>query len=220
MKSIILIAPPAAGKGTQSSMICEKYQIPHISTGDILREAAKEQTELGAFIKEQMKQGHLVTDDIILKLLKDRLQEEDCKNGYILDGFPRNIEQAKEYEQILKAIDKELGIVIDLEITKDLAMKRTLGRMTCPKCGSIYNELIEESKPQQTGICDKCHQPLTKREDDNEKTFQQRFDTYIEKTKPLIEYYEQKGILYHVNSGEDKNTIFKEIEKIITRSEI
>lgn len=220
MKSIIFIAPPAAGKGTQSSMICEKYQIPHISTGDILREAAKEPTELGAFIREQMKQGHLVSDDIILKLLKDRLQEKDCENGYILDGFPRNIEQAKEYEQILQSINKELGIVIDLEVTKDQAMKRTLGRMTCTGCGTIYNELIEESKPQQPGICDKCHQNLTKREDDNEQTFQQRFDTYIEKTKPLIEYYEQKGILYHVNSGENKYTTFKEIEKIITRSAI
>lgn len=215
MKSIILIAPPAAGKGTQSAMICEKYKIPHISTGDILRAATESNHELGPLIHEQMKQGLLVGDDIIETLLKERIQLSDCQNGYILDGFPRTIEQATYYDKIRKELNHDL-IVITLDISKEQAMQRILGRITCLECGAIYNTELVESAPKEMGKCDKCQSPLSKREDDNEQTFQTRYDTYIKETAPLIEYYQKQDLLYHVDSGMNKNTTFQQIEQILS----
>ena len=156
MKNIILIAPPAAGKGTQAKMLHEKYNIPHISTGKLLREEATKETELGKTIKETISKGRLVSDEIITTLLKLRLMNEDCNNGYILDGYPRNIEQAKIYEELLKSLNKDIGIVVFFDIDKDLAMKRTLSRIECPNCGTSYNLLVNELKPTLEGICNKC----------------------------------------------------------------
>ncbi len=215
MESIIFIAPPAAGKGTQSKMLCDTYHIPHISTGDLLREASLVEDERGKYIKDQISNGALVSDDIILELLEERIQEKDCNNGYILDGFPRNIEQAKSYESILEKLNKKLGIVIYLEVEKELAFKRIEGRVSCPKCGSVYNTIIEEAMPKQEGICDRCGNQLTKRQDDNRETFSTRYDTYLDKTKPLIEYYENKNVLYRVQSGTNKNETFKDISLIL-----
>lgn len=214
MESIIFIAPPAAGKGTQSKLLCDAYQIPHISTGDLLRDASKTENERGKFIKEQMEQGALVSDDIILELIEERLKETDCDNGYILDGFPRNIEQAIAYEKILEKLNKTLGIVILLEVDKELACKRITGRLNCPKCGSVYNEIIEESKPKETGICDRCGGELIKRNDDNSDTFSTRYDTYLEKTGPLVEYYQNKNILFRVESNDIEET-FQKIQNIL-----
>ncbi len=214
MESIIFIAPPAAGKGTQSKLLCDAYHIPHISTGDLLRDASKTENERGKFIKEQMEQGALVSDDIILELIEERLKETDCDNGYILDGFPRNIEQAIAYEKILEKLNKTLGIVILLEVDKELACKRITGRLNCPKCGSVYNEIIEESKPKETGICDRCGGELIKRNDDNSDTFSTRYDTYLEKTGPLVEYYQNKNILFRVESNDIEET-FQKIQNIL-----
>lgn len=218
MKSIIFIAPPAAGKGTQSKLLCDTYHIPHISTGDLLREASLVENERGNYIKEQISSGALVNDDIILELLEERLRKNDCDNGYILDGFPRNIEQAKAYEKILEKLQKEHGIVILLEVDKELACKRISGRLSCSNCGSVYNENIEEAKPKVEGICDRCGNKLMKRLDDNIETYGARYDTYLEKTKPLIDYYKDKNILYQVK-GISKEETFEKIVSILKGQE-
>jgi adenylate kinase len=215
MKSIILLAPPAAGKGTQSELICNKYNIPHISTGDLLRAAVRDNHPFSQIISDLMNSGALVTDDIILDLLKERLSKSDCDNGYVLDGFPRNVPQAVMYEEILKNISKELGNVILLDIDRELAKKRIVGRLSCPACGSVYNSMFDETKPKAEGVCDNCHTLLTKRDDDNAETFDKRFDAYIEKTKPLIDYYNDKDVLYRIDSSISKEYTFSEIEKIL-----
>lgn len=217
MKSIIFIAPPAAGKGTHSDMLAKKYNLAHISTGDLLREAVEENDERGNYISNIMHSGKLVNDDIILELLRERLLKSDCENGYILDGFPRNIDQAFAYEKILKELNKDLGVVIYLNVDKELCKKRIVGRITCPKCGAVYNSLICESKPKTDNVCDHCGSDLKKRSDDNEETFDKRFETYMTLTEPLIDHYKKLGILYEINGNEPKNTIFSKIEDIVLR---
>jgi len=218
LKSIIFIAPPAAGKGTQSKLVSEKYNIPHISTGDLLRSVIETGSTLGKSIKAEIDKGHFVSDELILELLKQRLSQDDCQNGYILDGYPRNLSQAKEYDKLLESLNKELGYVILLDLDKETAKKRIVGRLSCKNCGTVYNELIEDTRPKNTGMCDKCNIELSKRNDDNEETFEERFDTYLKQTEPLINYYENKGCLYRVNSGVRKERIFEEIVRIIGSS--
>ena len=174
MKSIIFIAPPAAGKGTQSKLISKKYNIPHISIGDLLRYSINSEDESSKKINEYMEKGLLVSDDIILNLLKNRLKQQDCISGYILDGFPRNVNQAKEYDKLLEKLDKDLGLVILLDIDKEILKNRIVGRLSCNKCGSVYNELIKETKPKNVGLCDKCNLKLSQRIDDNEEKFDRR----------------------------------------------
>jgi len=217
MKNIIFIAPPAAGKGTQSKLVSEQYNIPHISTGDLLREEVSKESELGVYLKQEMDKGALISDEVITELLKNRLMNDDCKNGYILDGYPRNVNQAKTYEEMLKELNKDLGVVIFLDIDKSLALKRTLSRIVCPKCGASYNLNIEELKPKKDSICDKCGNSLKVRSDDNRETFLNRFDTYIENTKDLIDYYKNKDVLEIVKVTEEKSAedIFNEIKEII-----
>ena len=215
MKSIILIAPPAAGKGTQAEILKEKYNIPHISTGDLLREASREETPEGLEIKEQLESGALVDDDTVMKLLKNRITKEDCENGYILDGFPRTVMQAITYENMLKAIGKELGYVIYMDIDKESAKNRIVGRISCPKCGKVYNELVEGLKPRMEGICDKCHVALFKRSDDNAQVFEDRFNQYMEKTSKLIDYYKAKGVLNTVDSSISKEHTDLQIGRIL-----
>jgi len=221
MKNIIFIAPPAAGKGTQAKKLSEKYNIPHISTGDLLREEANKDTDLGIKIKDMMATGALVNDEIITELLRNRLSKSDCNNGYILDGYPRNLEQAKTYEELLKSINKDLGVVIFLDIDKNLAMKRTLSRIVCSNCGTSYNLIVEELKPKKENICDKCNFDLKVRTDDNEKTFITRFDTYVEKTQSLIDYYKNKNVLEVVSVLENLSAedIFNQIEEIINNND-
>ncbi len=218
MKSIIFIAPPAAGKGTQSKLISKKYNIPHISIGDLLRYSINSEDESSKKINEYMEKGLLVSDDIILNLLKNRLKQQDCISGYILDGFPRNVNQAKEYDKLLEKLDKDLGLVILLDIDKEILKNRIVGRLSCNKCGSVYNELIKETKPKNVGLCDKCNLKLSKRIDDNEETFEMRYNTYLKETEPLINYYDDKGCLYRVNANINADLIFKEIQSIIGSS--
>lgn len=198
MKNIIFISPPAAGKGTFSKLINQEYNIPHISTGDLLREEASKDSELGLSIKKLIDNGEFVSDEIITKLLKNRLSMDDCNNGYILDGYPRNIKQAKIYEELLKELNKSLGIVIFLDIDKQLAKQRALSRIVCSTCGTSYNLLKEELRPKVENICDKCNLVLNTRKDDNAETFDQRFDTYMEKTSDLINYYKELGNLIEI----------------------
>lgn len=217
MKNIIFIAPPAAGKGTQAKLLAEKYNIPHISTGDLLREEIAKSTDLGLKIENIMETGALISDEIITELLKKRLVKSDCDNGYILDGYPRNLEQAKIYDELLKEINRELGIVIFLDIDRELAMKRTLSRIICSNCGTSYNLIVESLKPKKANVCDKCNSDLKVRSDDNEKTFINRFNTYVEKTQSLLDYYKNKGVLEVVRVLENLSAldILKQIEEIV-----
>ncbi len=215
MKSIIFIAPPSAGKGTQAELVSEFYHIPHISTGDLLRAASKENSERALYIKSEMESGGLVKDEVTIELLKERLEQSDCNNGYILDGFPRNVFQAEAYEQLLKRIGKEFGIVIILDLDKQTAMERVVGRLTCSNCGAVYNSRYEEMRPKVEGFCDKCYGILSQRADDTASTFENRYDTYLKNTEPLIHYYEEKGVAKHVDSAESKEKVFQSIQKIL-----
>lgn len=211
MKSIILIAPPAAGKGTQSDMLVEKYGFAHISTGDMLRNVAMHDKS----IEELLKSGNLIDDDIVFKLLNERLLRDDCKKGFILDGFPRNVNQAIKYDRLISDIGVISNIVIYLDVDKDLALKRIVGRVSCPNCHRIYNDMIDEAMPMISGKCDDCGGILVKRSDDNEETFNKRYDVYYKNTAPLIDYYLEKGILYKVDSGMGKDSVFKAIDDIV-----
>lgn len=213
MKSIIFIAPPAAGKGTQSMLICDKYNLTHISTGDLLREEIQSGNEFGKQIQEIMTTGSLVSDDIILELLTKKLS--NIQNGYVLDGFPRNVNQAKKYDEMLNNNNQKLSYVIYLNLDKEIAKKRIIGRISCPTCGNVYNSIIEENKPQVNNICNNCQTTLIKREDDNEEIFEKRYDTYLKETEPLINYYKEKGILFEIDSSLPKNEIFKQICEVI-----
>lgn len=217
MKNIIFLAPPAAGKGTISEQLVEKYGYGHISTGDLLREEVKAGTELGKEAEELMKAGKYVPDELIIKLIENRIQKPDCENGYILDGFPRTKVQAQKYDELLKELGKDLGVVIYIDIDKDMAVKRACSRMTCPKCGKIYNKFSKEMKPKVEWICDECGVELTQRADDNEETFVKRFNEYIEKTMPLYDYYNEKGVLKTIHAHESKFDTFNEALEVLEK---
>lgn len=216
MKNIIFIAPPAAGKGTQSTLVSETYNIPHISTGDLLREESNKETVLGKKLKDIIAKGNLVSDDIITELLENRIIQNDCKNGYILDGYPRNINQAIIYNDLLSKLHYDKGIVIFLDIDKEIALNRTVSRVVCPKCGASYNLFLEELKPKEENICDRCHHKLEKRLDDTKEVFINRFETYLNNTKELITYYNNLGLLHRINVGtKSVEEIFREVKEAI-----
>ena len=212
MKNIILIAAPAAGKGTLSDLLVKKYDYLHISTGDLLREVSKETTELGQKIAKMLKNGELVTDEIVFELLENKLRQVD--KPYILDGFPRTINQAYKYDELIQKLNKDLGIVVVLNCDYEILKQRIVGRYLCKNCGSIYNTLTGVNTPKQEGICDNCGGDLYKRSDDNEESFKTRYETYLEKTKPLIDFYEKKGNLYYIDS-QTTDTMLKEIEDLL-----
>lgn len=216
MKNIIFVAAPAAGKGTISAKVCTEYNIPHISTGDLLRNEIAASSKIGMEIKSAMARGEFVSDEVITKLLKKRLEAKDCKKGYILDGYPRNISQAKTYDNILKDLNYDDGLVVFLDIDKSLAMKRALSRVVCSKCGLSYNLINKEYAPLKEGICDNCGSSLKTRSDDNEESFINRFDTFMKETYPLLEYYENKGNLLKIKVDDiTTEDIFDEIKKVI-----
>ena len=206
---ITFLAPPAAGKGTQSVRVSREYGIPHISTGDLLRSLDDED------VKRDLSQGKLANDQLVTDLLKERISKDDCAKGYVLDGYPRNLKQARMYETILEDSNRTDNIVIILDLDKEIAAKRIIGRKVCSSCGAVFNELIEESKPKEEGICDNCHEALSKRSDDTRETFEKRFQIYLNETEPIINFYEQKGNAYHVNSEAGTEETFKKIQKII-----
>lgn len=216
MKNIIFVAAPAAGKGTISAKVCTEYNIPHISTGDLLRNEIAASSKIGMEIKSAMARGEFVSDEVITKLLKKRLEAKDCKKGFILDGYPRNISQAKTYDNILKELNYDEGLVVFLDIDKSLAMKRALSRVVCSKCGLSYNLINKEYAPLKEGICDNCGSSLKTRSDDNEESFINRFDTFMKETYPLLEYYENKGNLLKIKVDNiTTEDIFNEIKKVI-----
>ena len=215
MKNIMFIAPPAAGKGTQAELVVEKYHIPHISTGDILREISKEDSEIGEYVRETLASGQLVKDDITYQLVEDRLKRDDCKNGFIIDGFPRNLDQAFEYDKILGRLGYEVGNVILINIDKKTLEKRITGRRLCESCGAIYNINDPKNTPKEESVCDICGGKLYQRSDDNLESFQTRYQTYEEKTAPIIEHYREQNVLKEVDGEDTVENIFKKIEEII-----
>ena len=216
MKNIMFIAPPAAGKGTQAEIIVKKYHLPHISTGDILREISKEDSEVGNYVRETLKSGGLVKDEITYQLIEDRLAKDDCKNGYIIDGFPRNLEQAKEYDKILAKLGYDIGTVILLDIDREILEKRITGRRLCEECNTIYNINDPVSSPKQESVCDKCGGKLYQRDDDNLESFNNRYNMYIEKTEPIIDYYEKKGVLHKINGASSIDEVAEEVDRVIS----
>jgi adenylate kinase len=217
MKNIMFIAPPAAGKGTQAELVVQKYKIPHISTGDILREISKEDSEIGKYVYETLASGKLVKDEITYQLIEDRLSKDDCKNGYIIDGFPRNIEQAYEYDKILKKLNYEVGNVILIDVDEKTLEKRITGRRLCENCNTIYNINEENSRPAVESICDNCGGKLYQRSDDNLEAFKTRYEMYLEKTKPIIEHYQKQNVLTEVNGNDTVENIFNQIDEIINK---
>ena len=215
MKNIIFLAPPNGGKGTLSEMLVEKYGYGHISTGDLLRDEIKAGTELGKEVDEIMKSGKFVSDDIILKLIANRITKPDCENGYILDGFPRTLVQAEKYDELLESMGRDLGVVICIEIDKEVALQRSLSRITCPKCKRIYNKVSTEMRPKVEWVCDDCGVELIQRPDDREETFIKRFDDYMEKTMPLVDYYNKKGVLRTIKAHTSKYDTYNEAVEVL-----
>ena len=218
MKNIMFIAPPAAGKGTQAELIVKKYNIPHISTGDILREISKEDSEIGNYVAETMASGKLVKDEITYQLIEDRLSREDCKNGFIIDGFPRNLDQAVEYDKILAKLGYEVGNVFLLNISTKTLEKRITGRRVCEDCNAIYNINDTAKAPQVESVCDKCGGKLYQRKDDNLESFQTRFAMYQEKTEPIIEHYRKQNVLHEIDSNHEFDEVFRQIDEIISKN--
>jgi adenylate kinase len=210
---IIMLGAPGAGKGTQAQMIAEKFNIPHISTGDIFRANIKNGTELGKKAKEFMDKGQLVPDELTVELLLDRVAKEDCKDGYVLDGFPRTIPQADVLTNELDKLGDHVDYAINVDVPDENIVRRMSGRRACLKCGATYH--IEHIPPKQEGICDKCGSELVQRDDDKPETVNNRLSVYHEQTQPLIDYYTKAGILKTVDGTKDMNDVFNAIVDIL-----
>ena len=206
---IILLGPPGAGKGTQAAGIVEKYNIPHISTGDIFRKNIKEGTDLGKKAKEYMDQGLLVPDELTVGLVTDRITQADCENGFMLDGFPRNVSQAEQLDAFLKENNIELSNVINIEVDKNILVSRAVGRRICKSCGATYH--VEFNPPKIEGVCNVCQGELYQRADDNEETVSKRIQVYLDETKPLADYYAKVGILSNINGQQSIDEVFGDI---------
>lgn len=211
MKNIIFIAPPAAGKGTQSELLISKYGYEHISTGDLLRNEIKSGSDLGKELDSMMKSGSLISDEIVNRLLINALS--NISKPFILDGYPRTISQALKLDEILASLNKSVDVVVYLDVEEELAMKRATGRLSCKSCNRIYHKYF--SKPRVEGICDDCGSSLISRADDTPDTFKVRYDTYMSNTKPLLDFYSNKNILVKVDANKEADETFSEIEKVI-----
>lgn len=209
MKRVVLLGPPGAGKGTQATQIAQKYQILHISTGDIFRANVKQGTPLGVKAKEYMDKGLLVPDELVCDLVEDRISKDDCSNGYLLDGFPRTVFQAEHFDAFLKKNNQALDSVVDIEVDEDILLPRMIGRRVCRGCGKPYH--VTAMPPKQEGVCDVCGGEVYQRDDDKEETVKNRFKVYQDQTSPLIEYYKNTGILGEINGAQDVNKVFDDI---------
>ena len=210
---IIMLGAPGAGKGTQAKMIAEKYSVPHISTGDIFRANIKNGTELGMEAKKYMDQGLLVPDELTVKILLDRVANDDCKNGYVLDGFPRTIPQAEVLDKALTELGDKIDYAINVEVPDENIVKRMGGRRACLSCGATYH--IEHVPPKAEGICDTCGKELVLRDDDKPETVMNRLDVYHKQTQPLIDFYSAKGVLQTVDGTVDMKDVFAAIIAIL-----
>ena len=207
---IVFMGPPGAGKGTQAEKIVESYQIPHISTGDMFRKAIKDQTELGMVAKSYIDQGQLVPDEVTIGIVRDRLSEPDCAAGFLLDGFPRTVEQANALDEIMVSLATKIDYVINIDVDLNILKERLTGRRICKSCGATYHMVF--NPPAVPGICDKCGGELYQRKDDNEETVGQRLDVYVNQTKPLLDYYSSTGNLVDINGQQSIDLVFAEIQ--------
>ena len=205
----ILLGPPGAGKGTQAETIVNEFKVPHVSTGDMFRKNIKEETELGKKVKSYLDKGMLVPDELTIEIVKDRLLQDDCKNGFLLDGFPRTLEQANALDKVLGEMGQKLDYVINIQVDPKLLVDRAVGRRICKDCGQTYHLLF--NKPSKEGICDKCGGELYQRKDDTEETVANRINVYQEQTQPLIEYYTKKGIILDINGEQPIDKVGSDI---------
>ena len=210
---IIMLGAPGAGKGTQAKMIAEKYQIPHVSTGDIFRANIKNGTELGMEAKKYMDQGQLVPDELTVKILLDRVAKDDCQNGYVLDGFPRTIPQAEVLDEALSKLGESIDYAINVDVPDENIVRRMSGRRACVNCGATYH--IEHIPPKAEGICDTCNSELILRDDDKPETVLKRLKVYHDQTQPLIDFYTAKGVLKEVDGTVDMKDVFEAIVAIL-----
>lgn len=209
--NILIMGPAGAGKGTMSDLILKEYEIPHISTGDMLRENVKQGTELGKEAKAYMEAGKLVPDDVINAMVEERIQQPDCQKGYLLDGFPRTLVQAKAFSEMAEKIGKPVECVIALEVDFEILKERITGRRVCGSCGAIYH--ITNNPSEVEGVCDKCGGELTQRKDDTVEQLTVRMEEYKNSTKPVIDYFENLGVVKHIDAARDRKVVFEEIKE-------
>lgn len=212
---ILLMGPPGAGKGTQAEKLTELFNIPHISTGDMFRKAQKDGTELGLKAKSYMEKGQLVPDEVTIGIVRERLAEADCKNGFLLDGFPRTVQQADALDQILTDLGTHLDAVVNIEVAKDFLIERLTGRRVCRGCGATYH--VKFNAPKVEGICDKCGGELYQRADDTIETVGNRLDVYAGQTAPLIDYYAAKNLLKNIDGSQSVEKVLADIKACLGR---
>lgn len=215
MKYVILLGPPGSGKGTQAEKIADEFNVCHISTGDILRESISEKTELGMIAKSYIDKGELVPDDVVVRIIENRLKMSDCSDGFLLDGFPRTLAQAEALEKILQRLGVKLDGVIMLNVKGEELLKRLINRRTCKVCNKIHHLIF--NPPKKEGYCDQCGGELYQRDDDREETVKNRLNVYMMQTEPLIEFYRKKGLLFEVDGNKSINDVFKDISLILLR---
>ena len=211
--NIILMGLPGAGKGTQADGIVEKYNIPHISTGDMFRAAISEGTELGLKAKSYMDQGALVPDEVTIGIVRERLSKADCEKGFLLDGFPRTVPQAEALDELLADTNRKIEHVVNIEVNPEELVKRLTGRRICKVCGTSYH--LQFNPPKEDGVCDKDGGELYQREDDNPETVKNRLDVNMTQTAPLLSYYEEKSVLANINGQQDIQDVFKDLDVIL-----
>ena len=214
-KNIILMGPPGAGKGTLAKQLKEAFNLVHISTGDMFRDAIKAQTELGILAQKYINDGHLVPDEVTIGLVKERLSQPDCDAGFLLDGFPRTLPQAEALQEISKEISRPIDTVINLDCDNEELIRRISGRRVCKNCGAPYH--VVTMKPKVEGVCDLCGGPLYQRKDDNEEALKVRLGHYVSETKPLLDYYQNLGLLENFNSLTGKEALFDEVSKFLRK---
>jgi adenylate kinase len=211
--NLVLMGLPGAGKGTQAERIVDKYDIPHISTGDMFRAAMKEETELGLQAKSFIDKGELVPDEVTIGIVRERLGKNDCQKGFLLDGFPRTVAQADALEGILSDLNKQIDYVINIQVNKDILMERLTGRRICKQCGATYHLVF--NPPANEGKCDKCGGELYQRADDNEETVANRLEVNLQQTQPLLDFYNEKGYLRNIDGEQDIDKVFNDVDQLV-----
>ncbi len=213
MMNLVLMGLPGAGKGTQAEKIVEKYEIPHISTGDMFRAAIKERTALGLQAKEYMDRGDLVPDEVTIGIVRERLSKDDCQRGFLLDGFPRTVAQAEALESMLMELGRSIDSVINIQVDKEILMERLTGRRICKDCGATYHLVF--NPPAQSGVCDKCGGELYQRADDNAETVANRLEVNMKQAQPLLDFYQSKGYLHNINGQQEIEQVFADICELL-----